>query len=166
MALLPRAGASTSTAVERATAVEPRRPLRKGVVWLGAAALLLSGAAWLLPALAAPRAEPVRVAGAGVAASTPSAPAPAAPLEPVESGRGPVDARLEQDEPSEQADPEPSAAPPAPRTRGAGRRHRAPAPSAATSAGAANCSPPFRILPSGLKRFKPECFAGAAPAAK
>jgi serine/threonine-protein kinase len=157
--------ASGATVLEPARAPAAARSTRKLV--LGATALLaliLSAAAWLLPAPVLGHQRGV-ARPAGLAATTTLAAAKAVP-----EASSPLDARAVEWEqvqrPRREPDGQPllepiagkreSVSPVEPRPAHHKSLLRAP------SRSVSDCSPPYRLLPNGVKSFKPECFTKPA----
>jgi len=151
--------ASGVTVLEPAATPVPTSSTRK--LALGAAALLaliLSAAAWLLPASVA---RPER--GAAAPSSVPNAATIAAAR--AAPAASPLDAEAVEWERVQPPRPEPEGEPrpePVAGKRESTSPHRKPS-LRAPSRPASDCSPPYRLLSNGVKSFKPECFPKPAP---
>lgn len=159
----------TATALEASqTPAAPRqRTLRQRLPWIAAAALALSSAAGLLQLSAQAGTGPVTTAAASPKEIS-SAPAVASVAPPVAAPAPPRDVPVltEQDLRQNDDDPEPDRVT-VPRRSPVSRKPRiAPSSAASSSSVGADCSPPYRILPNGLKRFKLDCFPKGSPSTK
>jgi len=164
-AALPQGTGVTSTAMETARINEPARGMRKSVIWLAVAAAVASSAAWLYPLGSHQRAKVAAGHAARVEASAEaSAPPPPAVSSAVIGSRQAVEDRREEEPVSPDdldRDDEPRAVHAAPSWPPSHGRRSAP-PKTASSV-APDCSPPYRILANGFKRFKVECFPNGSP---
>jgi eukaryotic-like serine/threonine-protein kinase len=159
---LPNLTSATATVVGpglAAPAPPGRRTLKTRLAWIAGVALVLGGAAWLPPLGARAKSEPATPAVAtpkGMSSEQAAPPAPPSAAAATPSVRDLTVAKPELTRSDEERDLD--RAPATRRPRAPHRPSIAPARPVA-SAAAADCSPPYRILANGLKRYKLECFA-------
>lgn len=158
---LPNLSAATATVVGPALAAPAppgQRTLKTRLAWMAGVALVLCSAAWLPPLGARAKSEPTAAASAipkqvSSEHAAPSAPPSAASVTPSPPDLSGAKSELTHHDEDEDLD----SAPAARRPRAPHRPRIAPA-KPVTSAAPAECSPPYRILSNGLKRYKLECF--------
>jgi len=152
--------ASGPTVLEPVPAAAPSRLRRKALFGMAGAALLLSSAAWFMP-----QSSPGPLRGAAAA----SAPLPAVGL-PTSSTLEATPSEADVGSPNREDEREAAHEPELegslgeavePRPEPASRPRRARPAHAEPRKSGVDCSPPYRLLPTGVKSFKRECFPNA-----